>query len=137
MNTNVAEVENKIPVFSGLIKKTVVQLEMFVFLLSLDFFAESKSYTVLETLRYLASFEICVQIFAQFCTIYRPDQNDVIKLFSFICCRFRLCRTSIFYTLISAYKSYRLTKFYHDDVIFVYFTDQNLFSDFSLQNPLL
>ena len=39
----------------------IVLLEMFVFLLPLDFFAQSKSYTFLETFGHLGSFEIRVQ----------------------------------------------------------------------------
>ena len=113
---------------------------MFVFLLPLDFFAQSKNCTFFETLGHLTSFEICVQFLCPILyNLYKlqTGTNDVIKQFSFNFCRSRLCGTFSFHTLISTYKSYRLTKFYPDDTIFVYFTDQNRFSGFSLQDLLL
>ena len=115
---------------------------MFVFLLPLDYFAQSKNYTFLETLGHLASFEKCVIwllliyeiLFVRFCTIYRPEK---MTSFFFDCCRSRLCGTFIFHTLIGAYKNCRLTKFYHDHTIFVGFTDLSRFAGFGLQNLLL
>ena len=47
----------------------------------LDFFAQSNCYIFLETLEYLETFQICLQFFFYFCTIYRPEQNEVIKPF--------------------------------------------------------
>ena len=47
----------------------------------LDFFAQSNCYTFLETLGYLETFQICLQFFFYFSTIYRPEQNDFIKPF--------------------------------------------------------
>ena len=67
--------------------------------------------------------------FVRFCTIYSPEQNDDIKQFYFNYCHPRPCGTSAFHTLISAYKSYSLTKLQHDDTIFMYFTDQSRFSN--------
>ena len=117
---------------------------MFVFLLPLDYFAQSKNYTFLETLGHLASFEMChlasFDIWDTFCPILynlQTRKNDIIKQFFFDCCRSRLCGTFIFHTLIGAYKNCRLTKFYHDHTIFVCFTDLNRFAGFSLQNLLL
>ena len=71
-------------------------------------------------------------IFDRSCAIYRLEQNDVMKQFSFNCCRYWLCAASMVHSLISAHKSYRLTKFCHDDTIFVCFTDQNQFPGYSL-----
>ena len=109
----------------------VLRLEMFVFLLPLHFFPQSKSYIFSETLGHLTSFEICAQFFCQILYNLQTRSKWCHKIVFFNCCRSRLCGKSIFHTLISAYKSYRLTKYYHDDTIFVYFTDQNWFSDFS------
>ena len=47
----------------------------------LDFFAQSNCYIFLETLGYLETFQICLQFFFYFSTIYRPEQNDFIKPF--------------------------------------------------------
>ena len=49
----------------------------------LDFFAQSNCYTFLETLGYLETFQICLHFFFYyyFSTVYRPEQNDIMKLF--------------------------------------------------------
>ena len=56
---------------------------------------------------YLTSFEICVQFFRRISYNLQTRSKWCHKIVFFNCCRSRLCGTSIFHTLISAYKSYR------------------------------
>ena len=98
----------------------------------LDFFAQSKNYTFLETLGYLDSLEICAQNFYRILYNLQARTKWRHKTAYYNYCHNRPCGTSIFHTLISVYKNYSLTKFQHDDVIFVYLTAQNRFSDFGL-----
>ena len=65
--------------------------------------------------------------------VHFTDQN---KMFYFNYFPSRSYRTSIFYTLISIYESYRLINFRHDGIIVIYFTNQKRFPDFILSNLL-
>ena len=47
----------------------------------LDFFAQGNCYTFLETLGIWKLFRYVYKFFFDFCTIYRPEQNEVIKPF--------------------------------------------------------
>ena len=91
----------------------------------LDFFAQSNCYTFLETLGYLETFQICLQFFFYFCTIYRPEQNDIIKPFFLVFYSSGQDTMLKFCTLTNTPKGYRSKKKFQDGSHYVYFTDQN------------
>ena len=72
--------------------------------------------------------------FLSFCVFYRPDKNDVIKLFCLNNLKSKTGRMFILHTFINNCKIY--LKSQSDYIIFVYFTDQSNFSTFGQQNPL-
>ena len=88
----------------------------------LDFFAQSNCYTFLETLK---TFQICLQFFFDFCTIYRPEQNDVIKPFFLDLYSSGQDTMLKFCTLTNTLKGYGSKKKFQDGSHYVYFTDQN------------
>ena len=92
----------------------------------LDFFAQSNCYTFLETLGYLETFQICLQFFFlnYFCTVYRPEQNDVMKLFFLDLYSSGQDTMLKFCTLTNTLKGYRSKKI-QDGSHYVYFTYQN------------
>ena len=92
----------------------------------LDFFAQSNCYTFLETLGYLETFQICLQFFFDFCTIYRSRQNDVIKPFFRDLYSSRQDKMLEFCSLTNTIKDYRSKKKKKckDGSIYMYFTDK-------------
>ena len=74
---------------------------------SLDFFAQSNCYAFLETLGYLETSQICLQFLFWFCTIYRPEQNDLIKPFFLDLYSSGQDTMLKFFTLTNTLKGYR------------------------------
>ena len=70
-------------------------------------------------------FQHVSKFFPPFCVFYRPDENDVIKLFFLNNLSSKTGAIFILRTLAKLYKIYLLGKFHLDYVIFVYFTEQN------------
>ena len=75
-------------------------------------------------------FQHVSNFFLSFFVFYRPDKNDVIKLFFLNNSKSKTGRILILHTLINNCKIYLLAKFQPDYISFVYFTDQNNFSAF-------
>ena len=65
-----------------------------------------------------------------FYAFYRPDKNDVIKLFILNNSKSKTGRMFILHTFINSCKIYLLAKFQPDNITFVCFSDQNNFSAF-------
>ena len=65
-----------------------------------------------------------------FCTIYRPEQNDVIKLFFLDLYSSGQDTMPKFFTLTNTLKGYRSKKNFQDGSHYVYFTDQNMILHF-------
>ena len=70
-------------------------------------------------------FQHASNFFPLICVFYRPDKNDVIKLFFLNVSSSKTGKMSILHTFIKNYDIYLLAKFQPDYVIFVCFTDQN------------
>ena len=89
------------------------------------FFCPKQLLYIFGNLRVFGNFPDMSTIFFYFCTIYRPEQNDIIKPFFLVFYSSGQDTMLKFCTLTNTLKGYGSKKKFQDGSHYVYFTDQN------------